>query len=79
MASDEHRSDGVAAGDVARLIPVVILLVALAAFAAANTEKTKIDYIFGDTSAPLYLVLLATALVGALIAALLRFRSKHHH
>lgn len=79
MADDEHRSDGVGAGDLARLVPVVVLLVALGAFAAANTQKTKIDYVFGDTSAPLILVLLATAVVGALIAALLRFRGKHHH
>lgn len=78
MADDEHRSDGVGAGDLARLIPVVVLVVALGAFAAANTEKTKIDYVFGDTSAPLILVLLATAVVGALIAGLLRFRNKHH-
>ena len=72
MSSDDEG--GVSAGDLARYVPAAVLAIALIAFGLANTEKTKVDYLFGNTEAPLILVLLVTAIVGALIAALVRWR-----
>ena len=81
MAHDDDQgnesSGGISGGDVARLAPPIILGVALIAFALANTEKTEIDFLFTTMEAPLILVLLATAVVGAIIAALLRRHRKN--
>lgn len=75
MAQHEtDRGNGVSAGDLVHWVPAILLSLLVVAFAVANTESTKVDYVFGDTEAPLIVVLLATAVVGALIAALLRHR-----
>lgn len=77
MAQHEtDDGDHVSAGDVAHWVPPILLSVLVLAFALANTDSTKVDYVFGDTEAPLIVVLLATAVVGALIAALLRHRRR---
>ena len=72
-----HSGSGRSAGDVARLVPAIVLVIAVVAFALANTEKTEVNFLFTETEAPLILVLLATAVVGALIGALLRRQRKH--
>lgn len=90
MASDEgegitvaHDDDdtssqrAVGAGDIARLVPVAVLLVILVLFVVANTQKVKIDFLFTETKLPLIIVLLATAVVGAVMAALVKLRRKH--
>ncbi|QXC59299.1 DUF1049 domain-containing protein [Aquihabitans sp. G128] len=48
----------------------------LLAFALANTRTTKVSFVVAEVRAPLVVVLLATAVVGALIAALIRRRRK---
>lgn len=68
---------GLGPGDLARLIPAAILVVALLGFGFANTESTTVDFLFTETDAPLIVVLLATAVVGAVIGALLRRRRRH--
>ena len=64
--------------DVARLAPPVILIVLVVAFAVANTQDTEVDLLFKETTAPLFVVLVATAVVGALIGALLRRHRKNN-
>lgn len=78
MADDEvaQPSSGSRAGDVVRALPALVLAVVVVVFALANTQKTEVDFVVADTRAPLFLVLLATAMVGALIASLVRFRRK---
>lgn len=72
MAEDDEG--GRSAGDVIRLIPAVVLVIVVVAFALANTQKVTVDFLFTETDTPLILVLLATAVVGAIIAALVRWR-----
>lgn len=72
-------SSGRSAGDLARLVPAAILLIVLVVFALANTDDTEVDLLVTDTEAPLIVVLLATAVVGALIASLLRFRRRRRY
>lgn len=74
--ADDNGGANMTAGELIKLLPAIILLIVLVAFAFGNTQKTKVDYLFGDVNAPLYIVLLITALVGALIAALIRFRRR---
>jgi uncharacterized integral membrane protein len=54
-----------------------VLVVLIVLFAAANTEKRQVDYLVDSAEIPLIWVMLGSALVGAVIAALLR-RRRHH-
>ena len=72
--SDDDRST---TGTLVRLVPAITIALVLGAFAAVNTQSTEIDFIVTEAEAPLILVLLATAAVGAVIVALVRFRSNH--
>ncbi len=56
-----------------------ILLVLVVIFIVENTESVEIRFIAGPKiSMPVYVALLVAAVVGALIAALLRYR-RHRH
>jgi uncharacterized integral membrane protein len=74
-SSAEHRR--YSAGDVARFVVAAAIIVLIVAFCVANTDDTKVDYLIGDNTFPLFLVMIASAIAGALIAALLR-RRRHH-
>jgi uncharacterized integral membrane protein len=63
----------------ARIIVAGVLIVVIAAIAIDNSDDTRIGYVFGDTSAPLFAVLIITAVVGALIGWLLLHRPHRHH
>lgn len=71
---DEGTQSGTSAGDLARLVPAAVLAIVLIAFAVANTKRVKVNFLVADARAPLIVVLLATAVVGAVIGALLRRR-----
>lgn len=73
-ALHEHR----ASGTWARLALGVLLLAMIVAFAVDNRDNVRIGWVVGDGSAPLVLVLLLTAVVGALIGWLL-LHPPHHH
>jgi uncharacterized integral membrane protein len=60
--------------ETARLAVGALLLVLLVLFVVANTRKTKIDFLVADVELPLILVLAVTAVVGAAIYQLFRFR-----
>lgn len=68
---------GVRARDLIHLAPAFVLVVVLVVFSLANTQRTRVDLVVTDVRAPLVLVLLATAVLGALISALVRFRRRH--
>lgn len=74
--ADEGTANRFSAGDLARVVPAVVLAIVLIAFAVANTKRVKVNFLVADAKAPLIVVLLATAVVGALIGALLRRRHK---
>jgi uncharacterized integral membrane protein len=63
----------------ARIIVAGVVIIVIAAIAIDNSDDTRIGYVFGDTSAPLFAVLIATAVVGALIGWLLLHRPHRHH
>jgi uncharacterized integral membrane protein len=72
------HSDGRGAGHTARLILAGALLVILIALIADNTDDTRVGYVFGHATAPLFVVLLIAAVLGALIGWLLLHR-RHRH
>lgn len=52
----------------AGLVVTIVLAVALLIFIFQNTGDVKVDWLFLDATAPLWLVLLITAAAGALLA-----------
>jgi len=58
--------------DTIRLVVIGILVLVLAALVIDNTDDVPIGYVFGDTDMPLVVVILVSAVLGALIAWLLR-------
>jgi len=63
----------------ARLVLGGLLLLAIVGFAVDNGDEVRIGWVVGDGSAPLVLVLLVTAVVGALVGWLLLHRPHHQH
>jgi uncharacterized integral membrane protein len=78
MANDsDAQANESHAGELAKLIPALILVGVLVVFCLANTQKVTVDFLATETEAPLILVLVVTAVVGALLGALLRFSRRH--
>lgn len=73
---DDIHHDSGAASVIVRLLPAAVLLLILVVFAVSNSQKTTVDFLVTETEAPLALVLLVTAVVGALIAALVKFQRR---
>ncbi|HEX4491282.1 MAG TPA: LapA family protein [Acidimicrobiia bacterium] len=69
---DERPSGGF--GHDVRVVLGTALLVLLVVFAIDNRRQIHVSYIVGSTDAPLWLVLAATAVVGALIGWLILHR-----
>lgn len=61
-----------------RQILALVILVVLVVFVAANTQKVKVHFLVTTVHAPLYQVLAAMAVIGALIVLLVQFRRRHH-
>ena len=56
--------------DTFRLAAAAVLVILLALFVLMNTDKTKVDFVVTDTELPLFIVLVGTAITGALISHL---------
>jgi len=66
----EHRSFGANI----RAIVVVALLVGLVLVALDNRDAVRVGYVFGDASAPIWIVLVLSAVAGVAIGWLVRHR-----
>lgn len=53
--------------ELARTAALVVLAVLITLFAVLNLNDVKVDWIFGSSKAPLIIVIVVSALVGALI------------
>jgi uncharacterized integral membrane protein len=61
-----------------RIVVAVVLVAVIAAVAIDNRDDTRIGYVFGDVNAPLFVVLIAAAIAGAIIGWLLMHRPHRH-
>ena len=61
-----------------RIIVAGILILVIVAVAIDNSDNTRIGYVFGAADAPLFVVLIVAAVVGALIGWLLLHRPHRH-
>ena len=68
-----HRRD---AANAVRLIVIVAAVAAIVAVGMDNRHEARIGYVVGDTSAPLWVVVVAAAVVGMVIGWLLRHRPR---
>jgi uncharacterized integral membrane protein len=64
--ADEERKGPISAGAVA----LVLLVLALLAFVVQNTEDVQFNWLMIELTMPLWLALVITAVLGALIANL---------
>lgn len=77
----ERHSAGVHRRDLARLIRFVIALGVVAVIvllALDNRDDTRVGYLWDDASFPLWLVIVGSAIGGALVGWLLRLSSRRH-
>lgn len=76
MSEDQvtTRDSRSGAGAALRHLPAAILVIILVAVALDNRGNVKVGFVFTEARVPLVFVLLASAVIGALFAALLRLR-----
>lgn len=73
MADDERPITEESSRDVGALLRLTlagVLVILLAAFAIDNRDDVRVGWVVGDSSAPLFVVLFLSAVVGALIGCL---------
>ena len=58
---------------------IIALTVILVLFVVFNTQTVQVSLVFVNVDLPLVLALLAAAVLGGLIAALVSFRSRRRH
>ena len=63
----EKRERSRNAGATVRLVLAALLLVALVLFVAQNTDDVAVDWLVFDLTLPLWLLLVLTAVVGAVL------------
>ncbi len=74
--SNDQNTSGPGTRDLVRHLPAAILALVLIAFAIDNRHGVSVGFVFTHKRVPLVFVLVATAIIGALIGALLR-RTRH--
>ncbi|MDQ6698375.1 MAG: LapA family protein, partial [Actinomycetota bacterium] len=70
------KASGPRSADLVRHLPAAILVIVLVAFAVDNRRKVTVGFLVTDKRVPLVFVLVATAVIGALVGALLRHRRR---
>jgi uncharacterized integral membrane protein len=71
-----RHDNRVRAGQTVRLVVIVLIVAALVAVAIDNRDDVRIGYVFGDASAPVWIVLVAAGIGGVIIGWLMRHRSR---
>ena len=73
---NQRRADGASEGfrPTGRQVVVVILIAIVLILAIANLEDTKVDFVFGDITLPLFFVVVGAGLIGALVGAMISRR-----
>lgn len=76
MAGDDqtHAERSIRARQTIRILVWVVAVAALVVFAAVNTQEVAVDWLFDETELQLWVVIAGSALVGALIGYVTRWR-----
>lgn len=80
--SDDHkltaREASRDAALIVRLVLIVVLIVALLAVALDNRDDVTFGYVFGDTSAPVWVLVVVSAIGGAIVGWLVKHRPRRN-
>ena len=72
------EGEGRGLGSWLHIVLVVAVIALFVVFVAANTNKVTVHYVVGEAhGVPLIVVAVGSAIVGALVSALIRFRRRH--
>lgn len=71
-----HRRDMAA---VIRFLVAAIVVAALVIVGLDNRDDVRIGYVFGDANAPVWTVLVASAIAGIVIGWLIKHRARPRH
>jgi uncharacterized integral membrane protein len=61
-----------------RWIIAALIVVAIVAVAVDNREEISVGYVFGDASAPVWVILVAAGIAGIVVGWLVKHRPHHH-
>ena len=75
MAADETGHErSIRARQTIRIIVWMVVVVAVAVVAAFNTQDIDLDWVVGESTLPLWIVIAVSALAGAVIGYVARWR-----
>lgn len=75
MADDETRHErSMRARQTIRIVVWVVVVAAVAIIAAVNTQDVDVDWVVGDSTLPLWVVIALSAIAGAVIGYVARWR-----
>ncbi|MDE0065357.1 MAG: LapA family protein [Acidimicrobiaceae bacterium] len=69
--SDDQRSQPPARTGIGKFIGAALVALALIAFVVQNTDSTPVQWFFIDRSAPLWLIIVISAVAGAILSEIL--------
>lgn len=69
----QHRRS---VGDALRIVLIAALVVGLVVVALDNRDDVRVGYVLGDANAPIWIVLVASAVAGLVIGWLIRHRPR---
>jgi uncharacterized integral membrane protein len=70
MADERERRDTEPRREIGGLIALAIVAAGLVAFIVQNTRRPRVEWLFWEVRAPLWLVIVASAVAGAVLARL---------
>ena len=76
MAESTQQHDG-GKGRAVRLVLAVVIVALLIAVVVDNRQEVEIGYVVDQTSAPLWIVLVAAGVAGVIIGWLVKHRPRH--
>jgi uncharacterized integral membrane protein len=65
-------------GGAVRWIIAALIVAAIVVVAVDNREEVSVGYVFGDASAPLWVILVAAGIAGIVVGWLVKHRPRHH-
>lgn len=68
----QRAESRVRSGQTVRVVAWLAVVFVLVAFAVANSTKVAVDWVFNDAEAPLYIVISASAIAGAILGFIAR-------
>lgn len=78
VTDSERSSTTVDLGRMIRFGLIAAIIAALVLVAVDNRDDVRLGYVFGDTEAPIWIVLALAAVGGVVIGWLIRHRPHHH-